>query len=173
MDWLKDWIGPGTVGTLFISAVVAALLARLEFLNSSYRLRKRLKEELELAEKMPEGRVKHFFYEILKEDADRYVLARGPYGAWRRRGDTIVATVLIAYWLICFFVLAILAPREDITQEQTAFLCSVGLVVVLACAFAYRTFLLRRNLRKRAERIPRMESGFIVVKEGRQGRYHR
>ncbi len=102
------WAGPGTLGALIGSAVAVALLARIEYLNSAYRLRKRLKDEAELADKLPDSEQKSMLQAIILSDTAKYNTYRS------REYSTLPMIMVTLVMLAAVLVIGLLATITDI-----------------------------------------------------------
>lgn len=76
MEFLNEWLAPGTAFTLVIVASVTAAFTRIELLSKSYRLRKRLKEEVELHDKLEDALLKPELQRVIARDTITYLKLR-------------------------------------------------------------------------------------------------
>ncbi|WP_394255820.1 hypothetical protein [Pseudoclavibacter helvolus] len=105
MDWLKLFTEPGNLGTLALVAIITALLARLEFVSSAVRVRRRMKEELELVSKLPESPERDRLADLVQRDLTEYLRPRERQRYWwvapalRIAALCVAMLTLLMFWL--------------------------------------------------------------------------
>ena len=153
MDF-SSWLEPGALGTVVVLAIVVASLARVEHLGSAFRLRKRLKEELELAEKLPNGEQKLELFRLIDMDMAKYNDVRNPAHKHKvfDRFTRVFLTVSCLF-MVTMITNALFTPSvvQQLEVWDYIFIVSVGLgCLVLIFAFSYSWLKADTRPRKRA-----------------------
>ncbi|NYF13620.1 hypothetical protein HDC34_001914 [Pseudoclavibacter sp. JAI123] len=131
---LSSLIAPGALGSVIIAALAVALLARVEYLNSSFRLRKRLKEEMDLADKLPGNEDKEELLRLINLDLKRYNLSRNPERKRNRRMYwrplVAMALTLGGYFISDFG--SLVGITDPVSQNITYFLIFLSALLLLS-----------------------------------------